>query len=79
MPGIFYLYTEAGEIIRWNKDHEIVTGFNASELPKRTILDWFAGEDKQRLGAVVPDTFEHGNLFRVKAHLIIKDGQNDAE
>ena len=26
LPGIFYLYTEAGEIIRWNKNHEILSG-----------------------------------------------------
>ena len=32
LPGIFYLYDQEGQIIRWNKNHETLTGFSAEEL-----------------------------------------------
>ena len=46
LPGIFYLYDENGNLIRWNKNHEILTGFTAEELPKRKMLDWFSKKPK---------------------------------
>ena len=46
LPGIFYLYDEDGNIVRWNKNHEILTGFSAGEIARRKILDWFNEEEK---------------------------------
>mgnify|MGYP000453838719 CR=1 FL=1 len=49
LPGIFYLYDENGNIIRWNKNHETLTGFTAEELPNRKMLDWFNKDDGKRI------------------------------
>jgi len=75
LPGIFYLYDEKGTIIRWNKNHETLTGYSARELPNRKIFDWFSGEDKQRVSAVVQDIYADGKLRTIEARLIIKNGQ----
>lgn len=32
LPGIFYMYSEDGHIIRWNKNHELLTGFTYDEI-----------------------------------------------
>jgi len=75
LPGIFYLYTEDGEMVRWNKNHETLTGFSAEELPQRSMFDWFSGKDKERVAAVVEKIYTDGNLRSVEANLIIKNGK----
>ena len=40
LPGIFYLYNQEGEIIRWNKNHETLLGFGPGELQDRSLLEW---------------------------------------
>lgn len=32
VPGLLYLYNEDGRLIRWNKQHEVLTGYTAEEL-----------------------------------------------
>ncbi|MBU1170407.1 MAG: sigma 54-interacting transcriptional regulator [Proteobacteria bacterium] len=74
LPGIFYLYDSQGTIIRWNKNHEDLTGFDADELPQRNILEWFEGEDKQRIKQTVETVYEKGR-GDIEASLIIKNGE----
>ncbi len=75
LPGIFYLYTEQGDLIRWNKNHEILTGFDAKELPARSMLGWFSGSDKELVAERVKLLFEKGGRVDVEAKLIVKSGQ----
>ena len=74
LPGIFYLYNQDGQIIRWNKNHETLTGFTAEELPRRNIFDWFSGTDKERVVAVVDKILTLGVRSTVEAGLIVKSG-----
>jgi PAS domain S-box-containing protein len=75
LPGIFYLYSEEGDLIQWNKNHETLTGYSAEELPRRSMLEWFSGKDQQRVQEAVRDLFKDGNRRDVEADLIIKSGQ----
>ncbi len=74
LPGIFYLYDEDGNLIRWNKNHETLTGYGPEELPRRSMLEWFSGEDQQRVADTVSELFTVGGRRDVEAELIIKDG-----
>ncbi len=74
LPGIFYLYNQDGQIIRWNKNHETLTGFSAEELPRRRIFDWFRGADKERVAEVVDAIYTSGGRLSVEADLIVKSG-----
>lgn len=73
LPGIFYLYDIDDNLIRWNKNHEVLTGFTAEELSKKSMLEWFEGEDKDRVEQTVADVKKNGN-GEVEAHLLIKNG-----
>jgi PAS domain S-box-containing protein len=75
LPGIFYLYDENGNLVRWNKNHEILTGFTAEELPKRKMLDWFSDKEKKKVAAEVNKLFETGTRRDIEADLIVKSGQ----
>jgi len=41
LPGIFYLFTETGHLVRWNRHLEAVTGLSPDDLRERHILDFF--------------------------------------
>ncbi len=41
VPGLLYLYDIEGHLIRWNKNHEIMTGYSSEELKNFHILDWY--------------------------------------
>ena len=74
LPGIFYLYDQHGRIIRWNKNHETLTGFSAEELPLRNMFDWFSGEDGKRVAEVVERIYTEGTRSSIEAGLIVKSG-----
>jgi two-component system cell cycle sensor histidine kinase/response regulator CckA len=44
LPGIFYLFTETGHLVRWNRNLEDVTGLSPDELHNRHILDFFEND-----------------------------------
>ncbi|MBW2335178.1 MAG: PAS domain-containing protein, partial [Deltaproteobacteria bacterium] len=74
LPGIFYLYDEDGNIVRWNRNHEILTGFSAEEISHRKILDWFNEEDKIHIASRVKETFVRGKSD-AESDLVIKSGE----
>ncbi len=74
LPGIFYLYDENGNIVRWNKNHEILTGFSAKEISRRKILDWFSGREKESIASRVEETFIRGKSD-AEGYLVIKSGE----
>ncbi len=45
IPGLLYLYDCDGRLVRWNKAHEMITGYSAEELNGKQILEWFKGDD----------------------------------
>ena len=74
LPGIFYLYDEDGNIVRWNKNHEILTGFSAEEISQRKILDWFNEEERKYIALRVEETFVRGKSD-AEGYLVIKSGE----
>ena len=74
LPGIFYLYNDKGDLIRWNKAHETISGYSSKELPLMDIYDWFSASDKKKVRYSVENLFQRGEKSDVEADLIIKDG-----
>ncbi|UCG06837.1 MAG: PAS domain S-box protein [Desulfobacterales bacterium] len=57
---VIFLYDENGNIVRWNKNHQILTGFSADEISHRKILDWFDEEEKKYIDSKV---FQNQSYF----------------
>lgn len=74
VPGYLYVYDSQGNLVRWNKKHELMTGYSAEELSHMTLEKWFEGEDAARVAAAVETVFMTG-YGEVEAHLLIKDGK----
>jgi len=73
LPGIFYLYDRNWQLIRWNRNHETLTGFSPDEMERRQVLDWFSPPYKDRIERTVREVFEEGEST-VEAPLLLKDG-----
>lgn len=73
MPGVFYLYNEQGQFLRWNDDFEKVSGYSAEELKHMHPLDFFAGPEKDLVGERIGRVFERGE-GQVVASFTAKDG-----
>ena len=74
IPGYLYVYEDNGKLIRWNKQHETMTGYSADEMSQMTLEKWFDEEDRVKVNAAVQDIFEKG-FGEVEAHLIKKSGE----
>jgi diguanylate cyclase (GGDEF)-like protein/PAS domain S-box-containing protein/putative nucleotidyltransferase with HDIG domain len=44
VPGMIYLYDDQSKLIRWNKQHEEITGYSSAELAQMNLLDWYKGD-----------------------------------
>jgi len=73
IPGYLYVYDDQGNLIRWNKKHEEMTGYSAEELSHMNMSDWFEGDDALRVAAAVEEVFRTG-YGEVEANLLIKGG-----
>lgn len=58
MPGVFYLYDEAGNFVRWNKNFENVTEFTGEEISKMHPIDFYAEDEKQRIKQRIKTVFK---------------------
>ena len=75
IPGMIYLYDDEGKLARWNKKHEIITGYTAEELSQMHLLDWYKGDlvSQSAVSEAVKTTMLTG-YGEVEANLQKKDG-----
>lgn len=74
LPGYLYVYDEQGNLIRWNKKHETMTGYSAEELSHMNMSDWYEGEDAIRVAEAIAEVFRTG-YGEVEANLLLKNGK----
>jgi PAS domain S-box-containing protein len=74
IPGILYLYDIDGNLLKWNKMHETLTGYTSAELSKMRLFDLFKN-DKQSNYTIKSgvDKAREGFGF-AEVHLLSKSG-----
>ncbi len=75
VPGMLYLYDDQGKLVRWNKQHESMTGYSAEELSRMALLDWYKG-DEETCARIIREVerAHHTGFANAEADLRIKDG-----
>jgi hypothetical protein len=73
LPGIFYLYDQTGNFLRWNKNFETVSGYSPEEIARMKPLDFFAGNERDYITKKIEEVFMEG-AATAEAHFIAKDG-----
>ena len=62
VPGLLYLYDEEGRLVRWNRQHSIMTGYSDEELAGMHLYDWYRDD---------PETIE---MIRAAVGRVYNDG-----
>lgn len=74
LPGIFYLFNKQGGYLRWNKNFETVTGYDAKEIINKHPLDFFTENEGSLVKEKIKNVFVTGSDI-VEANLKTKTGQ----
>lgn len=74
LPGTFYLIDENGNIERWNKYFEEVSGYSSEEIKAMTILDFIPEDEKIYVMKKMKGMFTSGKNT-VDVNLLSKDGR----
>ncbi len=74
LPGTFYVYTEDGQLVRFNDRFLELNGYSEEEALQMGPADFFDNEGKQRIEQGLQAVFESGEAS-TEANLIRKDGQ----
>jgi two-component system, cell cycle sensor histidine kinase and response regulator CckA len=74
LPGIFYLYSYPElKLIRWNKQHESLFGYQPGEIDGRSIFSWHPPEAKDAIIDAAKRVMELGQ-DSIETTLLSKDG-----
>ena len=74
MSGLFYLFTEDGRLLRWNRQFEVLLGYSGEEIARMRALDFFAAEHQKLVAARIAATFQTGRS-EVEADVLTKQGE----
>ncbi|WP_346353883.1 PAS domain-containing sensor histidine kinase [Azotosporobacter soli] len=76
VPGMLYLYDSQGRLIRWNRQHERMTGYSTEEMAKMTLLDWYRDDEStaKRILQAVDDCLTNG-FAEAEADMQTKNGK----
>lgn len=74
LPGIFSLFDKDENRVRWNKNHEKVTGYSPEEYMHMKTFDLFS-ESNKKLIKTAFSHFHEKNIITVEADLLTKIGK----
>lgn len=72
LPGAFYIFTDKGKFLRWNRNFEQVSGYSSEEMLSINALDLFTEQDKARVAERIAEVFIKGQSH-VEANVYTKD------
>ena len=75
LPGVFYMYDEQLEFLRWNNRFEEVSGYSHDEFAAMTVLDFFHGSQRELIQKKTDGVFVTGRCD-VEAELTTRNGEN---
>jgi PAS domain S-box-containing protein len=73
LPGIFYIITDQGQFLRWNKNMVEVSGYSGEEISKMSPLDFFCEADKELIAERIEQVFTKGEAT-AEADFVTKRG-----
>ncbi|MFY0628390.1 MAG: PAS domain S-box protein [Reichenbachiella sp.] len=79
IPGMFYMYEKKGSnynLVKWNQNHEKLTGYSGEELNGMSPLDFFS-EDYQKPVSDTINKLDYEEVVTLEAPIIKKNGPGD--
>ena len=73
IDDIFYSFDLSGKFLSWNKTFKRISGYSDQELSSKKPMDFFLGENIQRIAEAVERIYKEGTS-RTEANFVLKDG-----
>lgn len=74
LPIGFYMFNESGNLVRWNKKLEQITGYSRAELLEMQPEDYFDERDRDLVSKKIERVF-NGKQTTLEANIVNKDGE----
>jgi len=74
LPGTFYIWDDRPRLIRWNKQHEIVTGYSSKDYSNMLPTDFFNKNEHRAIEEALEKVFTQGEVT-IEATLVTKKGE----
>lgn len=75
VPGMIYMYDDQGQLILWNRWHEVMTGYSGEELLHRGLMDWYKDDPvSQEAIKIGLEKATKNGFGEAEANLQCKDG-----
>ncbi|HWJ27945.1 MAG TPA: PAS domain S-box protein [Flavisolibacter sp.] len=75
LPGIFYLIDENRKYLKWNKNFEVITGYNAREIEHMDPLDFFPADHQHIIDEGMYMVFNREGVRDAEVDVLTKDGR----
>ena len=74
LPGVFFLFSRDGEMLRWNARAQAATGYANLEIAAMRPLDFIAPADRAAVDAAIREVLDRGREIGIEARLTDKAG-----
>jgi len=74
IPDVFYAFDEDGQFFRWSDHLSEMTGYADEEIAEMHPVDFFEGEDVERVATALEQVFERDEAISVEADVVTEDG-----
>ncbi|HYQ01505.1 MAG TPA: PAS domain S-box protein [Polyangiaceae bacterium] len=74
LPGIFYVFDQSGQFLRWNENFLTVSGYSAEEVGRMHPLEFFGASDHEFITSRITLGFESGHVD-AEATFVSKEGR----
>jgi len=76
LPGVFYMTDESGNLLRWNRAAEIISGYSPEELARKHGYDLVHPQHLEMLHDNRKRVFETGIPAEIEAEFVTKSGKH---
>lgn len=73
LPGTFFVLNKDGNMLRWNKQLERITGYSQDEVKEKAVLSYFGVDEQPKIQEAIATAFETGRV-EVESKVNKKEG-----
>lgn len=75
LPGAFYMFNQAGRMLRWNRSFTDASGYDDAEVAARKPVDFLIPEDQPAVMKAIAKVFSERREVTIEARFLHKSGE----
>ncbi|MBL8515404.1 MAG: EAL domain-containing protein [Betaproteobacteria bacterium] len=75
LPGAFYMFNQAGRMLRWNRNFTDASGYSDAEVTEKKPVDFVIPEDQSQVVKAIARVFSERREVSIEARFLHKSGE----